>query len=234
MVFCFLYFAFRALLGALVRSRRGLDVKDIELLVLRHELEVLRRQVARPKLRAADRGGDAPPPTLLCAVRVWSLRERCYVGIARWCAASGASRPARAGVRRCPLRCGPWCCGWRGRIRAGAIGASVANSPNSGCEYRQRPSVGCWPAPESAPPRGGQVRAGASSCASRRRASLRAPSSPSRACSCAATTSCSSSRTQAAASGCWLLDKSHRRLGHPAGTQPRPAPGGPGRALCDP
>jgi putative transposase len=53
--FSFLYVAFRALLGALVRSRRGLDVKDIELLVLRHELEVLRRQGARPKLRAADR-----------------------------------------------------------------------------------------------------------------------------------------------------------------------------------
>jgi putative transposase len=43
------------LLGALVRSRRGLDVKDVELLVLRYELEVLRRQVARPHLRAADR-----------------------------------------------------------------------------------------------------------------------------------------------------------------------------------
>ena len=48
----FLYLAFRALLGALVRSRRGLDVKDVELLVLRHELEILPRQVARPKLRA--------------------------------------------------------------------------------------------------------------------------------------------------------------------------------------
>jgi putative transposase len=53
--FSFLYVAFRALLGALVRSRRGLGVKDIELLVLRHELEILRRQVARPHLRAADR-----------------------------------------------------------------------------------------------------------------------------------------------------------------------------------
>jgi putative transposase len=55
MVFSFLYLAVRALLGALVRSRRGLDVKDVELLVLRHELEVLRRQVVRPKLRLADR-----------------------------------------------------------------------------------------------------------------------------------------------------------------------------------
>src|SRR5881394_2927300 len=55
MVFSFLYLAFRALLGALVRSRRGLDVKDIELLVLRHELDVLRRQVVRPKLGMADR-----------------------------------------------------------------------------------------------------------------------------------------------------------------------------------
>src|SRR4051794_9591390 len=55
MAFAFLYLAVRALLGAPVRSRRGLDVKDIELLVLRHELEILRRQVARPKLRLVDR-----------------------------------------------------------------------------------------------------------------------------------------------------------------------------------
>ena len=55
MAFSFLYLAVRALLGALVRSRRGLDVKDIELLVLRHELAILRRQVERPKLGMADR-----------------------------------------------------------------------------------------------------------------------------------------------------------------------------------
>jgi transposase InsO family protein len=55
MAFSFLYLAVRALLGALVRSRHGLQVKDIELLVLRHEVEILRRQVARPKLGMADR-----------------------------------------------------------------------------------------------------------------------------------------------------------------------------------
>src|SRR5204862_2488734 len=55
MAFSFLYLALRALLGALVRSRRGLHVKDVELLVLRHELEILRRQIVRPELRTVDR-----------------------------------------------------------------------------------------------------------------------------------------------------------------------------------
>ena len=55
MAFSFLYLAVRAVLGALVRSRRGLDVKDIELLVLRHELAILRRQAGKPRLGMADR-----------------------------------------------------------------------------------------------------------------------------------------------------------------------------------
>lgn len=55
MAFSLFYLAVRALLGALVRSRRGLHVKVIELLVLRHELDILRRQVARPKLGRAER-----------------------------------------------------------------------------------------------------------------------------------------------------------------------------------
>ncbi len=55
MCFSLLYVTVRALFGLLVRSRWGPDAKDVELLVLRHELEVLRRQVGRPKLRPADR-----------------------------------------------------------------------------------------------------------------------------------------------------------------------------------
>src|ERR1035437_3393727 len=51
MLFSFLYLAVRALLGLLIRCRRGPDVKDVELLVLRHEPDVLRRQVGRPEAR---------------------------------------------------------------------------------------------------------------------------------------------------------------------------------------
>jgi hypothetical protein len=51
----YLYLAVPVLLGALVRSRRGLGVKDIELLVLHHELAILRRQVGRSKLSMTDR-----------------------------------------------------------------------------------------------------------------------------------------------------------------------------------
>src|SRR5712691_7652070 len=72
MAFSFLYLAVRAVLGALVRSRRGLHVKDVELLVLRHELEILRRQVVRPKLRTVDRA-------LLAAAACYLPRSSCSV-----------------------------------------------------------------------------------------------------------------------------------------------------------
>jgi hypothetical protein len=77
MAFSFIYLAVRAMLGALVRSRRGLDVKDIELLVLRHELAILRRQVGRPKLGTPDRA-------LLAAAAVHLPRPQrsLYVGVA--------------------------------------------------------------------------------------------------------------------------------------------------------
>jgi hypothetical protein len=55
MAFSFFYLGFRVLLGLIVRSRRGPDVKDLELMVLRHELAVLRRQIGRPVLLSADR-----------------------------------------------------------------------------------------------------------------------------------------------------------------------------------
>jgi hypothetical protein len=61
MFFSFLYLAVRALLGLLVRSRRGPDIKDVELMVLRHELEVLRRQLGRPKATDEFKRQDVDP-----------------------------------------------------------------------------------------------------------------------------------------------------------------------------
>jgi Integrase core domain len=52
MLFSLLYFLVRRLLG--VGGRRA-DEKDIELLVLRHQVKVLQRQVSRPRLNRLDR-----------------------------------------------------------------------------------------------------------------------------------------------------------------------------------
>ena len=55
MALTFLYWAFRRLLELVVLGFRSDRTKDIELIVLRHQLLVLKRQVGRPKLSHADR-----------------------------------------------------------------------------------------------------------------------------------------------------------------------------------
>src|SRR5450759_4793727 len=52
MLFSLLYFLVRRLLGA---GGRRSDEKDIELLVLRHQVKVLQRQGKRPRLNRLDR-----------------------------------------------------------------------------------------------------------------------------------------------------------------------------------
>jgi putative transposase len=50
-----LYVALQRILQFLLLRFRSTSSKDLEILVLRHQLAVLRRQVRRPAFRAADR-----------------------------------------------------------------------------------------------------------------------------------------------------------------------------------
>ena len=65
MIVSFAYFAFGAILRLLVGGRRGELDKDIGLIVLRHQLAVLRRRGELPRLKPADRAFIAALARLL-------------------------------------------------------------------------------------------------------------------------------------------------------------------------
>ena len=82
-----LYLIFGQLLSWLTLLGRTTSSKDIELLVLRHEVAVLRRTNPRPRLDWADRALFAALIRCLpavCAVTAWSPRPPSCAGTAAW------------------------------------------------------------------------------------------------------------------------------------------------------
>ena len=77
------YLIFLRLVGLLVLLGRSSASKDVELMVLRHEVAVLRRVNPKPRLDWADRAAVAALVTG-CGCIGWSPRARSCAGTGVW------------------------------------------------------------------------------------------------------------------------------------------------------
>ena len=96
---------FVRLCGWLVLPGRSPASKNVELLVLRHEVAVLRRTKPRPRPDWADRAVMAALIRLLPGNYGhigWSPREPSGGGIVAWSPGNGPARTARAGRQSAP------------------------------------------------------------------------------------------------------------------------------------
>jgi putative transposase len=158
-ILSFLYWSVHRLLELLVLLGRGERAKEIEILVLRHELQVLRRQVGRPRVGAADRAVLAllsrvlprarrrsslvQPATLLRWHRELVRRRWRYAG------RPPGRPPLAAQTRRLVLRLAAENPGWGyKRIHGELVGLGIPLSPSTVWNILRRHGV--EPAPRRA------------------------------------------------------------------------------------
>src|SRR6266487_3721528 len=184
---------------AAVLVRRDVS-KDVELLVLRHENAVLRRQVKRVRYEAADRVWLAALSRLIprrCWAQVFGVSPdtllRWHRRLAAWrwtypCQAAPGRPSTPAPVWRLVVTMARQNPGWGHRRIQGELAR---------LDYKIAYST-VWDleeGPGSAPSRSAVARPGVSFCPLRLTGSLRVSSCTSIRCSCAACTCCSSSST---------------------------------------
>jgi hypothetical protein len=135
MFWSIVYLALRRIFQLVVLALRHDRAKEIEILVLRHQIAVLRRQVHRPDLCPADR-------VLLTALsrllrrRSWGMFFVTPATLLRWhrdliARRAGLTPASNQGARPPPRRSETRWCAWRGTTRAGVTSASPENSSAS-------------------------------------------------------------------------------------------------------
>ena len=127
-------------LALLARSDR---TKDAEILILRHQLAVLQRQVKAPRLSWADRVVMAALSRMLSRGQLGQLSLIISPAhpAALTPASSGGAGPIRAVLPGSPgprSRCGRWYWRWPGTTRPGDTAAVTASWPGSGTSWPRR------------------------------------------------------------------------------------------------
>jgi putative transposase len=223
MIWSFVYLALHRLLGLVVLCWRSTDAKEVEILVLRHQLAILRRHHPRPRLQPKDRALLAALSRLLPRPR-WStfmVTPETLLGWhrrmvrRRWSyPAQGRGRPSvPQQVQTLIVRLATENPRWATSASAGSCCALAARFP-------QAPSPGSCARTVSSrrrdqpPPRGGHARAG------RQPGSWPVTSSPWTPCSCNGRTCCSSSSRTPDQSTPLVSPPTRRRLGRPASPEP--------------
>src|SRR5918996_2418764 len=159
-----IYWGLRRLMELVVIALRSEDSKEVEILVLRHQLHVLKRQVKRPDLKAHDRAILAAASRVLPQPRWRSLFVRPQT-ILRWHRSLVSRRwtypgrpgrpPTQAGVRRLVIRLAEENPTWGFGASRVSSRSSISLSPRVRCGRYCARRV-------STRPRGGRDRPGGS------------------------------------------------------------------------
>jgi putative transposase len=151
------YWVVRRLFELLILFGRPERAKEVEILVLRHELQVLRRQVGRPRLRSADRvllaalGRLLPRPCSFLVQPATLLRWHRDLVRRRWTyeGRQPGRPPLFAETRQLILRLAAENASWGyKRIHGELVGLGIGLSPSSVWNVLQR--HGIEPAPRRA------------------------------------------------------------------------------------
>ena len=165
-LFASIYALVRLLVGILVVRSRSEAERDLELLALRHEVAILRRNVKRPELLPTDRLllaalGRRLPAGRLLFTPATLLRWHRELVRRRWAAFGrrpGRGRPPISEEVRSLI------VAWPTKTRVGASAGSRANSSSLAIHSPTPLSASSFAVIDWGPHRGAQARPGRSSC----------------------------------------------------------------------